>query len=573
MMMVIILVNITFNSHEIKYKNPFGAVSRGQDVLIQIDVNADCDVHLIIDNESNIERYKMNKKGSSYSFNLNTSNYRTTVYYYFEIAVDGECIYYANNSELLGGEGSIYDSIPENLYQITIYDIKYPVPKWFSESSIYHIFVDRFYNPEIDLEDLNLELESVWGGNLKGIIDKLDYIQSLGVSTIYLSPIFEADEYHRYHTGDYEKIERSIGDEDIFAKLVKEIKKRNMHIILDCVFNHCSWNSKYFNKFNSYDTIGAYQSKDSKYYDWFIFNEYPDDYYTYLDVKELPKFNGENEGLLNYLLYNDDSIIKRWMDYGIDGWRIDAANYMEDNYLEKIYDVVKSYNPDAVVISECWNDASNYLYYDNKEYRRFLAGLQNDSMIHFPLHGLIIEFVNGGYTADVFKSKYYSLMENYPLEYFYSTMNFISNHDLFRALTFFDNNLDYLMTAFCLLFTLPGIPTIYYGDEVGLDGDWEPDCRKAFPWSNINYELLEVVRLLSNMRNNHDALKRGNIQFMDFNDLLVFKRSFENEELIIVLNNTDEDILFDYDDNLKDVLCDVTNLNISSHSFKVFERL
>lgn len=567
------MIDITFNSHENKYKNPFGAVSRGRDVLIQIEVTGDCEVYLVVDNESNIERYEMNHKDSLYFFNLDTSKYRTTIYYYFEIKMGDECIYYANNSELSGGEGSIYRDVPDNLYQITVYDIKFPIPKWFLESSIYHIFVDRFYNSDINLENLNLDLESVWGGNLEGIISKLDYIKSLGVSTIYLTPIFEADAYHRYHTKDYEKIERSIGDEKIFAKLVDEIKKRDMHIILDCVFNHCSWNSKYFNKFNSYDTIGAYQSRDSEYYDWFIFNEYPDDYYTYLDVDELPKLNGENQNLLNYLLYDDNSIIKRWMDYGIDGWRIDAANYMDDSYLEKIYSTVKSYNPNAVVIGECWNDASNYEYYEYKKYRRFFAGGQLDSMIHFPLHGLILEFIKGNYDADVFKSKYFSLMENYPLEYFYSTLNFISNHDVGRALSSFDGNKDYLKMAFFLLFSLPGVPTIYYGDEAGLKGGWEPDCRRAFPWSDIDDEILQTVKSLLSIRNSYDALKWGDIEFIDFDKLLAFKRKFNDEELIVVLNNTGEKILFEYEHDLKDVLCSDTDLNIGSHCFKIFKTL
>ena len=564
--------NIYFNSHEEKYKNPFGAVSQGTDVLIQIEVeDYDCEVHLVVDNESNIERYNMNKKGSTYSFILDTSNYKTTIYYYFEIKCGDEILYYANNCELWGGEGSIYNDIPKNLYQITVYNRKYFAPQWFLKSTIYQIFVDRFYNPDILLEDLNQDIQSVYGGNLKGIIEKLDYIKSLGASAIYLTPIFESDEYHRYHTKNYERIEKSIGDEEIFSELVSEMKKRNMHLILDCVFNHCSWDSKYFNKFDSYDTVGAYQSKNSKYYDWFIFNEYPDDYYTYLDVDELPKFNGNSEGLLDYLLRKNDSIIKRWMDYGIGGWRMDAANYMEDVYLENIYNTIKSYNSNAVVIGEAWNDASNYNYYDFGEYRRFFAGSEFDSMIHYPLHGMIIEFINGNYTADIFKSRYYSLMENYPFEYLYSTANFISNHDVGRALTALNGNIDYLKNAFCLLFSLPGVPIIYYGDEVGLDGGWEPDCRKAFPWSNMNHEILDTVKTLSFMRNNHEAFIKGDIEFIDFDELLIFKRNYDNENLIVVLNNTDKDILFEYSYDLIDIYDDSDDLCIKSHSFKIFK--
>lgn len=565
------MFNINFNSHDKKYKKPFGAVSKGSEVLIQIEVENDCDVYLIVDNQSHFERFKMKKNNFMYSFNLDTSDYTTTIYYYFEIRYGNECIYYSNNSELLGGEGSVYEDIPNYFYQITIYDIKYPIPEWFLQSSIYQIFVDRFYNPEINLEELDYDLTSVYGGNLKGIIEKLDYIKSLGISTIYLTPIFEAEEYHRYHTKDYEKIEPSLGDEEIFTELVCEIKKRDMHIILDCVFNHCSWNSKYFNKSGLYDTIGAYQSKDSKYYGWFTFNDYPDDYYTYLDVKEIPKFNGDNKDLLDYLLYNDDSIIKKWMDYGVDGWRMDAANYMDDNYLEKIYGAVKDYNSDSVVIDEAWNDASNYNYYDNKEYRRFFAGNELDSMIHYPLHGLILEFIKGYYSADIFKSKYYSLMENYPSEYLYSTANFISNHDVGRALTALNEDFDNLKMAFCLLFSLPGIPIIYYGDEVGLDGGWEPDCRKAFPWSNINNEVLNLVKSLSFMRNNHIAFVKGDIEFIDFDNLLVFKRSYDGEDLIVVLNNKDENILFEYEYGLKDIFGIDDGLCIESHSFKIFE--
>jgi glycogen synthase len=213
---VVLLININFNSHKKKYENLFGAVLRRSDVLIQIGVNRDCEVYLVVDNQSSIEKYKMNKHDFLYSFNLDTSNYTATIHYYFEILYEGKCIYYANNCELLGSESCPYTEKPKNLYQITFYGLKYPTPQWLLQTSIYHIFVDRFYNQEIDLEALNHDLKSVYGGNLKGIIDKLYYIKSLGISTLCLSPIFEADEYPQYHTRNYEKIESRLGGKEVF---------------------------------------------------------------------------------------------------------------------------------------------------------------------------------------------------------------------------------------------------------------------------------------------------------------------------------------------------------------------
>lgn len=589
------MIDFYYDSYDTNYKNIFGAIKKGQKVKLNIKLSLNLDVFIIIESSKGTEKFKLNFNKEVdgkfiYSINLDTNNYLGPIFYYFKAAYNNNEYYYGNNEDLFGGIGKLYDEKPKNLYQIYIYDLKFSVPKWYKEGLIYHIFVDRFKSSVEDLESVNKDLTSIYGGNIQGIIDKLDYINELGVSILYLSPIFEAKTFHKYDTGDYEEIDSSFGDLDTFNKLVHEIKKRGMYLILDGVFNHCGEDSKYFNRFNNYDSIGAYQSKDSKYYDWFSFNEFPENYVCWQGLSELPEFNKYNKSFLDFILYSENSIVNRWLCRGIDGWRLDACDLLPDWFIKEIYSTIKRNNSEAIVIGELWNDATNFNHMKNNEFRCFMSGSELESVTNYPLHGLILEFSKSNYTPNDFKKRYYSLLENFPKEYFYSSQNFLSTHDIERVLTLLDENINFLRFAVLLLMTLPGVPFIYYGDEIGMIGGRDPDNRKPFSWNNINEDILDIYKQFIALRNSYDAFKKGNIYFLDNSlSILAFIREYNDERLLVLLNNRDNTKFSIEELNLKvcgdgdicefklnDIICndsfseeDVIELN--KYDFKIFE--
>ena len=559
------MITFYFNSHDKNYKSIFGAIKKGQNIALQFKSSVSCDVFIVFKNIEGIKRFKLNfnekiDRNYFYSINIDTNSYLGPVFYYFEIEFNNKKYYYGNNEDLLGGIGKLYNEKPENLYQMYVYDLKFNVPNWYKCGVIYHVFVDRFKSSHENLETIDKDLTSIYGGNLEGIIDKLDYIKDLGVSILYLSPIFEAKTFHKYDIGNYELIDSDFGDLNIFNKLVSEIKKRDMYLILDGVFNHCGDDSKYFNHFGNYETIGAYQSRESKYYSWFCFNEYPDDYSCWNNVPELPEFNKFNASFLDFILYNPNSIIKQWLDRGIDGWRLDAADLLPDNFISEINRVVKKNNQNSVIIGELWDDATNFNYMKNNEFRLFMAGEELESVTNYPLHGLILEFSKSNYTPNDFKKHYYSLLENFPIEYFYSTQNFLSTHDVERVWTVLDENINFLKFAILLSMTLPGVPFIYYGDEIGMSGGKDPDNRKAFTWHNINEGILSMYKQFIKLRNDYDAFKKGDIYFLDNSlPILTFRRKYDNENLLILLNNGD------------DIKFSANELNLTMSEFKLVD--
>ena len=539
------MFEVIYDSQELEYKRPFGAIPINADVEFKIKANHKCKAKMIFNSSLGKEEYdleclRQDRDYFIYYLKLNTSKYIGPIFYYFKFQVEDKIYYYSNNEELQGGIGKLSSIKPKGHYHFYVYDLKYKVPEWFKTGITYHIFVDRFNNDSSTLETVDKELWKVYGGNLKGIINKLDYLKDLGVSIIYLSPIFESESHHKYDVEDYKKITSDFGDLETFKELVSEMKKRDMHLILDGVFNHSGSNSKYFNKYSKYETIGAYQSKESPYFDWYTFNSFPDDYQCWNGIDTLPEHKQDNEDFLYYLLFNQDSIVNYWMNLGVEGWRLDAADLLTDDFLRKVYAVAKKNNPNSVIIGELWNDGTNFRYHTENEIHEYMCGCELESVTNYPLHGLILQYSNGEYDSARFIKGFYSLLENYPIEYFYSLLNFLGTHDIERVYHLLEGNVDYLKLAILLSLSLPGVPLIYYGDEAGLDGAGDPDNRRPFPWTNINSEIYNHYRSMCHMRNNNDAFKRGSIYFVENSDFLIFKRSYENENIYVILNNSTE---------------------------------
>ena len=561
-------LRIIHNSQEREYRKPFGAVESGEKVKLTIDVDKEMNVVLkIIKIDGSVKDINMGKEylnsGSfRYSTEIDTAGYSGLLEYYFVISNGYDRIYYGNNDERLGGSGHIYNFNPIP-FQITVYE-KNTVPSWYKEGIIYQIFVDRFYNGNEDGTILNPKKNSFiygdwsdspmyikdssgrvvrwdfYGGNLKGIIKKLDYLKSLGVSVIYLNPIFQASSCHKYDTGDYEEIDEMFGTSEVFKELCDKAAEKGMKIILDGVFSHTGADSKYFNKFNNYEELGAFQSKESKFYKWFRFSEYPNKYECWWGIDNQPNVDELEPSYVEYIIKGKNSIIEKWMRLGASGWRLDVADELPDEFIKMIKSKMKEINRDSVLIGEVWEDASNKMSYSSK--REYLYGKELDSVTNYPFREALINFVKGYIKSDKFKRKLMSLYENYPIENFYACMNVLGTHDTERIFTILDKKIHLLKLIVSLQMTLPGVPIIYYGDEAGVEGGKDPDNRRTYPWGNENEEILSYYRLITSIRNNEEALKKGNLKFYDTDlDVCVYEREFNNEKIVVAVNTSEEE--------------------------------
>ena len=396
-----------------------------------------------------------------------------------------------------------------------------------------------------------------FGGDLKGIEQKLDYIRSLGVSCIYLNPIFEAHSNHRYDTGDYTKIDSLLGTQEDFESLCKKAGSLGIKIILDGVFSHTGCDSKYFNEYGRYDTVGAYQSQSSEYYGWYKFKNWPDDYLSWWGIKLLPEVIEENPGFIEYIT-GENGIARKWLKCGAAGWRLDVADELPNVFLDSFRKAVKAENPDALVMGEVWEDASNKFSYGQQ--RRYLTGKQLDSVMNYPFAGAVIDFVRTG-IAEVFSSRVMTIIENYPKQVLDVLMNHISTHDTMRAITALagescefrdrywqsthslDENayrygIQLMKMATAVQFTLPGVPSIYYGDEAGMQGYKDPFNRCCYPWGNENTELLEWYKKLGEIRRANKCFVDGKLEILSCVAGCVAYSRKKDENAILVISNS-----------------------------------
>ena len=561
---------ISYNSWE--NKAPFGAIKINQGVRISVQVNEGYDVSnikwIILKDDNivgNIDLLRESKK--YYQGEFNGFNETGLYFYYFEVEVniDGynRKVLYGKNYE----DGNACEYMYEHLnkYQITVHE-DFQIPSWYKEGIMYNIFVDRFNNGNrtkkvsnpkensfiyanwsdtpMYIKDSNGEIIR-WdfhGGNLKGIIDKLPYLNKMGVTIIYLSPIFESSSNHKYNTGDYKKIDPMFGDEEILQELIDKAAKRGINIILDGVFSHTGADSKYFNKFGRYDEVGAYQSNDSKYRSWYYFDEYPHNYKSWWGIKDLPNVNELNESYMDYIIYDEDSVINKWTGMGIKGWRLDVADELPTKFIKELRKELKNKDNDSVLIGEVWEDASNKISYGER--RNYFVGDQLDSVMGYPFRDNIVNFLKGYITSNQLRNKFMTLKENYPKESFKSNLNIISSHDISRIKTELNYDNDMVKLAVATQMTFEGIPYIYYGDEAGLCGGPDPDNRKTYPWKNEDEDMIEFYKESINTRKIYKVLTNGDTEFIKTNDDDVFgyiRYNEDGEKVLVLVNRSCED--------------------------------
>ncbi len=480
-------------------------------------------------------------------------------------------------------------------WQVTVYDEEYKTPDWFKGGVMYQIFPDRFCRGEgaypvaegkILREDWGglpsfranadgkIPNNDFFGGNLNGVRQKLGYLKELGVTAIYFNPIFEAFSNHRYDTGDYRKIDRLLGTEQELDDLIRDAKEHGIRIILDGVFNHTGDDSRYFNKYGRYDSVGAYQSEASPYADWYKFKEFPRRYDCWWGIEILPEVNETSASYQDFIM-GKDGVLKQWLRHGIGGYRIDVADELPDFFLQKLRESVKEEDPDAIIIGEVWEDASNKISYDVR--REYLQGYELDSVMNYPLKNGIINFIRTGMTY-LLRETIATLLDNYPKTTLDSLMNILGSHDTPRILTVFGGEdctdkeemavrfmsdeararaKKMLKMAAVLQFTLPGVPCIYYGDEVGMEGYQDPFCRRCFPWDNIDEELHAFYQALGRIRGGSmkGIFAEGNYRELYADTAcLLYERRNGDESVVVFVNRGSCKYTLHFDGTRQEVL-------------------
>ena len=562
-----------FNSRKEKHKSPFGAVTCGTRVRFFVAAEEEftaCSLcyHREFANKKSERKLRPCPGGFRGVYTAPAEG--ELVWYTFRLTRnDGSVVYLGKNG--CGGA----DRTP---WQMTVYEDT-PTPQWFGDGVTYQIFPDRFYRTALPrVEGLLGERRAhvgwneapvigpdpetgrwnsdFFGGNLKGIISKLDYLVSLHVKTLYLNPIFEAASNHRYDTADYCAIDPLLGTEEDFAQLCREAKKRGIRVMLDGVFNHTGDDSRYFNRAGYYDTVGAYQSEDSSYYPWYNFTEWPEEYDGWWGIKTLPAVNETNPDYWEFIITGEDSVIRRWLRLGASAWRLDVADELPDDFIVDIRRVMEEENPDAYLLGEVWEDGSNKIAYAKR--RRYLLGRETHGLMNYPLRTALLHYLRGGRAED-FREAMETVRENYPKPAFYGGLNILGTHDTPRILTALGEDgipatreargahrltlerwglaMARLKMAAILLFAFPGSPTIYYGDEAGMEGFEDPMNRRTFPWGRENKELQRLFKALGALREERPSLRQGDIHYIGAEGaILVFERMLDGERTVVALN-------------------------------------
>ncbi|MDF2988004.1 MAG: alpha-glycosidase [Eubacterium sp.] len=382
---------------------------------------------------------------------------------------------------------------------------------------VYQIFIDRFNKQNIDAKWYEIPKGSeIYGGNLKGIIEKLDYLSELGINCIYLTPIFESDSSHKYDIRDYYKIDSTFGDGSIFRELVGKCHDRGIKVILDAVFNHTS------NKFFAFEDIKL-NKDNSSYYGWYIFNS-SENYETFGSEKKMPKVNTMNKNAKKYFL----EVARYWIEhYNIDGWRLDVANEIDHNFWRDFRKAVKDIKEELFIVGELWDGCESYM-----------EGDQFDSIMNYPLREYLIDYMaKEAITTEQFDANVNKLFSKYKLNMRNSLLNLMDTHDTSRFLYECKGDVEKLRLAMFFLMTCIGIPMIYYGDEAGLTGANDPDCRRTIDFSKINADVFNDYKKMIFLRKSLIALRRGSFKtILAREDVYVFKRFSAEQELYIVFN-------------------------------------
>jgi cyclomaltodextrinase / maltogenic alpha-amylase / neopullulanase len=602
-----IALSVKFDSRDATFKQPFGAVTSGTKIDFAMASLPGIERATLVIEKRRLEgnqevleytplaRVPMQRVGEQWRASHTFAD--VSVYgYYYELVIAGKTFIYGNNRDSIfwtrergsNGVGEIVEK-PEDAkgirrFRQTVFDANFKVPDYAPDIVYYYIFPDRFRNgnkgndpkPGVDrYQRHTVELHKNWnekpfkpksgdgsddvynndffGGDLAGIIEKLDYVKRLGANTIYMTPIFRAPSNHKYDTADYNEIDPYFGSEADFVKLTDEAKKRGIRIVLDTSLNHVGSDSRYFDRYGNFakQNQGAFASNRvnaaSPYASWFTFDTSkanPDQQFKgWTGITDLPEIDKASPSFRAFAYGNKDSVMKRWLDKGAGGWRMDVAPWVPDDFWREWRTAIKTHRPDAITVSEAWFDCSKYL-----------LGDMFDSTMNYIFRNTVQEYAAGGDARKLYKNLEL-IREAYPPQALYALMNLLSSHDQARALHHFGYRDESsspetialakqrLKLAVFFQMIYPGSPTIYYGDEVGVTGGDDPYNRATYPWEDLggkpDNELLAEFKRLTKLRSDHAVLRRGSIDAPLYIDehVIVLLRQSQTSVAIIAMNN------------------------------------
>lgn len=541
------------------FKCPKGTIAKGNSVNFEIFVDPSVKPNSVLfmckeDKDADYTYTEMKKSQNGYEISVNFDNFGH-FWYNFKLIFDNYQMFLSKTYD--NYSCCCYDNKGEDFLQL-VSRKPYTCTNSMQGGLIYQIFVDRFCKegkvenrePLILRDDwgggiqknttdpliINLE---VFGGNFNGITSKLDYLEELGVTTIYLNPIGMANSSHKYDTADYMHVDSMFGTEEDFVNLVNKAKEKGMQIVFDGVYNHTGSDSIYFNKYGRFDTLGAYKSKKSKFYEWYDFIDYPDEYYSWWGIDTLPSIKDDNQDFQNYIA-GENGVLDKFMKLGVAGVRLDVVDEISDEFTKKISDRVHKYGDNRVVMGEVWEDASTKISYSSR--RSYFTNNELNSVMNYPVKETILNYIKTKSTFELC-STLRMLQNNYPKVVLDNLMNFLSTHDTGRMFTDLIAIADgdrkkatkLMKIASLLTFTLPGVPSIFYGDEYGMENN-DNSSRGCFDWDNYNNEIFAWYKKLSGIRK-YAVMKDGdmNVLYADYGKF-VFERVSDNERIVVMTN-------------------------------------
>ena len=579
-----------FNSRDLQYRAPFGAVAEHTAVTLRVCMPRDwgcCTVALsVVRDGLPAEEYPCTWAGmcgdSHEWWRVTFTPDTAGLYWYaFRLEVALGSGWLVRQSD---GTAAYSPNVDGPRWQLTCYEADFTTPDWLAGGILYQIFPDRFASSGEEKVGVPADrvMHASWGeapewrpdhsgrirnndffgGDLRGIEQKLDYLQSLGVTCIYLNPIFESHSNHRYDTADYSRVDPLLGSEEDLRSLAAAAAERGIRLLLDGVFSHTGADSIYFNRERRYAGEGAYNSMRSPYAGWYHFTRWPNEYGSWWGFDTLPEVDEMSPEFMAYV-NGEGGIVQRWLEAGASGWRLDVADELPDGFLDVLRRRVKATDPDALVLGEVWEDATTKESYGHR--RRYLLGRQLDSVMNYPFRDAVLGFLLGGKAEDFIRTVW-DVVEHYPPQTLRLLMNHIGTHDTERAVTVLGGEpacgrgrswqaaqrlndkqraigLRRLQLATLLQFALPGVPCIYYGDEAGLEGYRDPFNRGTYPWGREDADLVAWYRTLGACRRAAPELAEG--AFIPFDsgseDVACFLRRHGERALLCAVNRSTEE--------------------------------
>jgi len=569
-------MRILYDSHNLRHKSPFGALAPEELCAVEIHIPLSCRtlrVWLLLRNDRTGEERPVALTQAEISGDY--AIWRGTFslpqpdlyFYWFRITTEGE-----EFSLYKWGEHDTNMEAGE-LWQLSCCAKTFPAPDWARGAVAYQIFPDRFFRSgDCDCRDKlrPYTLHACWdeqpqwqpaadgeiynndffGGNLRGIREKLPYLHTLGVELIYLNPIFMAFSNHRYDTCDYGRIDPLLGTEEDFADLCAEAHALGIRIVLDGVFSHTGSRSVYFDREGEFGG-GAFRDPQSPYRSWFQFRE-DGSYESWWGFLTLPCVRELDPAYLDFIVENENSILAKWIRLGADGFRLDVADELPDEFILRLRRRLRQLKPDALLLGEVWEDASNKTAYGQR--RRYFVDGELDGVMNYPWREAILRFCRGEDDGTGLARRIETLAENYPEQVLSCTLSILSGHDVPRALTELaapfsgsraemaayrltpeqrETGLARLRLASALLFALPGMPCIYYGDEAGVEGCTDPFNRGTYPWGREEASLRAHFAQLGQLRRQSAVLRRGGIRVLEAgNGHIVLCREAEGHRVV-----------------------------------------